>query len=81
MKTNFTRCIKKLFTLPAFIITHATAWAAETNNNVHGERGIFEQPWPWILIIVAAIILLAGPFDYKEEFTVTMKKKNRGKKI
>lgn len=76
MRRNFTPTLKRLSILVCFMITQVDGWAAETSSGVHHAGSFFMQPWPWILLIVAAIILLAGPFNYEKDFTVTMKKKS-----
>lgn len=77
MKRDCISAIKKLILLLAFLAAQVNVWAMETDNNANHRGSFFAQPWPWIPLIVTTIILLTGPFNYKRDFTVRLKKKKR----
>jgi hypothetical protein len=80
MKKNFTVTTRRLSILISLMTAQVNVWALETTNSVHHTGSFLMQPWPWIPLIVTAIILLAGPFNYKRDFKVIMKKKTNDKK-
>lgn len=76
MERNFTAIIKRVLPMLVLLMMQASAHAVETTAATHDSTNFLSQPWIWIAVIVVSIIILAGPFDYKKDYSVIMKKKN-----
>lgn len=82
MKQHITLVIKSVISMIILLFVQLSAWALETNATLNESNDIgsfFSKPWIWIAPIVVTIIILAGPFHTKKDFTVIMKKRKHFK--